>query len=366
MKGLFNNVYKGKKILITGHTGFKGSWLALWLTKLGAEVIGYSKNTPTTPSHFELLKLPIKSITGDVLDKKKLLSTIKKYKPDIIFHMAAQPIVRLSYVDPVNTFETNIMGVVNILESARKVGNIKAIVNITSDKCYRNTGKAQSYIETDPMGGNDPYSASKGAAELVSHAFRHSYFNPDDYGKKHTTLIANVRAGNVIGGGDWAADRLIPDLMKAASKGRTVTIRFPRATRPWQHVLEALSGYLHIGSKLLQGHKEFADNWNFGPTNEHAIPVYKVIEHAKTHWDSFMYEIKEDPHAFHEDRFLMLDSKKARTKLKWKSIWNSHKTFERTVTWYNKFYVQKELVTEQDLEEYINNAKRARVAWATQ
>lgn len=363
MDKLFNNIYKGKKVLITGHTGFKGSWLSLWLSKLGAEVIGYSIDRPSNPSHFDLLNLNITSVIGDVLDKEKLFEIIKTYKPDIVFHMAAQALVRMSYADPVKTLETNIMGTVNVLESCRKTKQVKAIVTITSDKCYQNKEWIWGYKETDPMGGYDPYSASKGCAELVASSYKESFFNPNDYNKNHSTLLATVRAGNVIGGGDWAKDRLIPDIMKAASLGENITVRNPRATRPWQHVLEPLSGYLQLGWKLLEGKKEFADNWNFGPGNDSSLAVSEVIEQIKKYWDEINYEIKESAVNFHEANLLKLDSTKARTKLKWKNIWDSNKTFEKTTNWYKNYYKNKTILSEKDLDNYINDAKQASAEW---
>jgi CDP-glucose 4,6-dehydratase len=360
---MFNDIYKGKKVLITGHTGFKGSWLSLWLTKLGADVIGYSKDIPTKPNHFELLDIDMISITGDVLDKIKIYNTIKRYKPDIIFHMAAQALVRKSYLEPVNTMETNIIGTINVLESVRRLGQTKAIVNITSDKSYQNKEHIWGYKEHDPMGGDDPYSASKGAADLISQAYRKSFFKPEEYKKSHTTLLANVRAGNVIGGGDWAQDRLIPDLMKAAHKGEIVIIRNPHATRPWQHVLEPLSGYLLVGAKLLKGEKEFSDDWNFGPTDEATIPVHEVIAHTAKHWDKIRHKIQADKAKLHEANLLKLDSTKARIKLQWKPVWDSHTTFEKTAKWYKEFYTNKHILTEQDLDDYINDARQSSILW---
>jgi CDP-glucose 4,6-dehydratase len=366
MENQFNNIYKDKTVLVTGHTGFKGSWLTLWLSKLGATVVGYSKDIPSNPSHFELLKLNVISIVGDILDKEKLTETILTYKPDIVFHMAAQPLVRLSYKNPVETFETNIMGTINVLEACRQAGTVKAIVNVTSDKCYQNNETGKPFQEDDPMGGDDPYSASKGAVEIVSNSYRKSFFKPEEYGISHSTLIANVRAGNVIGGGDWAHDRLIPDIMRATSKGEKVTIRKPHATRPWQHVLEPLSGYLQVGAHLLEGKKEFADNWNFGPSDSFHLPVHEVINHTKKHWDKIDFEIQEDPNGLHEAKLLALDSSKARNKLKWKNVWDHHATFEKTVHWYKVYYTDAILISEQDLAAYIEDAKKSAAVWIIQ
>lgn len=349
---LFNNIYKGKKVLVTGHTGFKGSWMALWLTKMGAKVIGYSIDTPSAPNHHELLKLKITSIKGDILDRKKLEAALKKYKPDIVFHMAAQAIVRKSYEDPTGTFETNIVGTMNVLEACRKAG-VKAIVNVTSDKCYENVEQLWGYRESDAMGGSDPYSASKGAAEILSQSYRRSF----------DMMIANVRAGNVIGGGDWARDRLIPDIMRATSKREPVHIRNPYATRPWQHVLEPLSGYLLVGARLLEGKKEFADNWNFGPADTSNLSVFEVTEHTKKHWDNIVYKVKTSKKNPHEAHLLKLDSTKAHTLLKWRNVWDHHRTFEKTVNWYKHFYENNALISEKDLVEYINDAEKASLIW---
>jgi CDP-glucose 4,6-dehydratase len=347
----FNNIYKGKKVLVTGHTGFKGSWMTLWLTKMGAKVVGYSLDIPTKPSHYVLLDLDVVSVKGDILDKKKIEATIKKYKPDIVFHLAAQALVRPSYEEPQKTIETNVMGTVNVLEACRKNG-IKAIVNVTSDKCYQNLEQDKGYKETDPMGGNDPYSASKGAVEIVSQSYRTSF----------GMNIANVRAGNVIGGGDWAKHRLIPDIMRATSNGKMVPIRNPIATRPWQHVLEPISGYLLVGAGLLEGKKEIADNWNFGPSDTANLTVQEVTKHTKKHWDIIMYEIDKGSHP-HEAKLLRLDSSKANSLLKWKSVWDNNKTFEKTVNWYKNFYTSKKVITEEDLESYISDALKAGLIW---
>lgn len=365
MDRLFADIYRNKCVLVTGHTGFKGSWLSFWLQKMGAKVIGYSIDIPTSPSHFQLLDLDITSIVGDVLDKDRMLEVVKTYQPDVVFHMAAQPLVRESYADPTKTFETNIMGTVNVLEACRKVQAVKAIVNITSDKCYQNNETGQAYKEGDPMGGHDPYSASKGAAELVANSYRSSFFSGDGYGKSHTTLLADVRAGNVIGGGDWAKDRLIPDLVKAAEKGETVTIRNPHAIRPWQHVLEPLSGYLQIGWKLLEGKEEFAENWNFGPSDASVLSVAEVVDHSMKHWENIKHKVQEDPNRLHEAHLLSLDSSKAQEDLGWKPVWNSHEAIEKTVTWYKEYYAAYSLRTEEDLNSYVESAKDLSVEWIT-
>lgn len=359
---LFQDIYKNKKVFLTGHTGFKGSWLALWLSKLGAEVFGYSLDIPTKPSHFELLNLNLKTELGDILDKKKLSKTIESFSPDIVFHMAAQPLVRRSYLEPAKTFETNIMGTLNVLESCRET-KVKAIVNITSDKCYDNQEHLRGYKEDDPMGGKDPYSASKGCAEILANSYRYSFFNINEGSKSHTTLLADVRAGNVIGGGDWAEDRLIPDLIRAASSNQKVVIRYPRSVRPWQHVLEPLSGYLQLGWKLLESQTEFAENWNFGPNDEADLTVKEVIERSKNIWDKIDYHIQESPKNFHEAGLLKLDSNKARAKLNWESVWNLDETFRRTISWYKNYYETSQISSKEDLEAYIKAATVKKLAW---
>lgn len=357
MSTLFANIYRGKRVFITGHTGFKGSWLALWLTKLGAKVTGYSLNIPSQPSHCELLNLNIQSITGDILDQTNLTQAIAESQPDIVFHLAAQSLVRESYANPVTTFATNVMGTVHVLEACRSVNSIKAILNITSDKCYHNDESGKHYQETDALGGYDPYSASKGCAELVGNAYRNSFF------QNGTALLADVRAGNVVGGGDWAKDRLIPDLMRAASKHEVVAIRNPRATRPWQHVLEPLSGYLQLGWKLLGGQANLADNWNFGPDQHSVFTVQQVVTQVQQQWPEVQFAIQENPQNDHEAQMLTLDSTKARRQLNWQSVWDSQTTFTKTIAWYKNYYQKNTLTSEQDLTDYIADAKRAGVDW---
>lgn len=350
---LFGGLYNNKKVLITGHTGFKGSWLALWLTQMGAKVIGYSLGVPSEPNHIELLDLDIVSIIGDIRDAKKLNEVYDKYQPDIVFHLAAQSLVRYSYNNPVETFETNIMGTINVYEAARQTESVKAIVNITSDKAYKNKEWGhRGYRENDAMGGHDPYSASKGCAELVTSSYRNSFFNLDAYNKSHHILLASCRAGNAIGGGDWADDRLIPDIMRAVNNNEKVIIRSPNATRPWQHVLEPLSGYLLVGQKLLEGKKEFAEGWNFGPGDKGSIAVKEVVEYIKQYWNKIDYTINEDNNNPYETNLLKLDCSKAHLKLGWSAKWDSQTTFEKTVTWYKEFYENKNIISLQQLIDY--------------
>ena len=363
MKNLFGGIYKNRRVLVTGHTGFKGSWLVYWLKQMGADVIGYALEVPTKPSHIELLDLDIVSVIGDIRDQEKLDRIFKIYQPEIVFHLAAQPLVRLSYEDPIETYGINVMGTLYVYEACRKV-NVKAIVNITSDKCYENREWVWGYRENDPMGGYDPYSSSKGCAELLTSSYRNSYFNLKDYIKKHHTLLASCRAGNVIGGGDWAKDRLITDIMVAVSKREKVQIRNPQATRPWQHVLEPLSGYLQIGQKLLEGKKEFAEGWNFGPSDEGAITVEEVVKHIRQYWEKIDYELNSDSQQPHEANLLKLDCSKAHIKLRWKDVWDGQKTFEITTSWYKAFYEQKKVLTKENLDNYIEDAKSKNIEWA--
>jgi CDP-glucose 4,6-dehydratase len=363
MQNLFAGIYKNKTVLVTGHTGFKGSWLVYWLNKMGAKVIGYSLEPPTNPNHINLLNLDIISVIGDIGDQEKLNQTFEMYKPSIVFHLAAQPLVRLSYEDPINTYETNVMGTLKVFESCRKY-NVEAIVNITSDKAYDNKEWIWGYRENDPMGGYDPYSSSKGCADILASSYRSSYFNPKDYNKTHNTLLATCRAGNVIGGGDWAKDRLITDIMVSVSQNKKVSIRNPNATRPWEHVLEPLSGYLHIGQKLLQNKVEFGDAWNFGPSDEGSITVEEVVKYVKKYWNKIDYNIDKNKNQPHEANLLKLDCSKAHIQLKWKDVWDSETTFEKTVKWYKAYYEQNQILTSQDLEDYVSDAKEKNIDWA--
>ncbi|MCG3676901.1 CDP-glucose 4,6-dehydratase [Aliarcobacter butzleri] len=366
MENLFSGMYKNKTVLVTGHTGFKGSWLVYWLNQMGAKVIGYSLEAPTTPNHFNLLfgeNSQLISIIGDIRDLNKLNQVFETYKPDIVFHLAAQALVRLSYDNPIETYETNVMGTLKVFEACRK-HKVKAIVNITSDKAYENKEWVWGYREKDPMGGYDPYSSSKGCADILASSYRNSYFNLREYKKTHNTLLATCRAGNVIGGGDWAKDRLITDIMLSVSQNKKVNIRNPKATRPWQHVLEPLSGYLQIGQKLLEEKVEFADAWNFGPSDEGSIAVEAVVKNVKKYWDKIDYEISSNPNQLHEANLLKLDCSKAHILLKWKDVWDSDTTFEKTVKWYKAFYEDKNILTKEDLEEYIKNAIDKNIEWS--
>lgn len=361
---MLRNIYQNKKVLITGHTGFKGSWLALWLSKLGATILGCSLEPPSHPNHHDLLKLENNSVTCDIRDINKLKAVFKNFKPEIIFHLAAQALVRESYQNPIYTFETNVLGTVNIFEACRSVESVKAIVNITSDKCYENKEWIWGYRENDPMGGHDPYSASKSCAELICDSYRESFFPVDTYLKTHQTLVASCRAGNVIGGGDWGNERLVPDLMKAASLKETAVIRNPNATRPWQHVLEPLSGYLLLGEKLLNQKINFAGPWNFGPRDEGHMDVLSVIKTLKKNWSSIHYEIVQKTDNPHEANLLRLDCSKANTLLGWRSNWDSNITFEKTAQWYQDYYENNKISSVVQLDDYIKDGQNKKQPWA--
>jgi CDP-glucose 4,6-dehydratase len=361
---MFNNIYHNRKVLVTGHTGFKGSWLALWLSQMGAKIIGYSLQPPTEPNHFQLLEMGINSIIGDVRDMDQLKQLFREQQPEIVFHLAAQAIVRLSYRNPIETFTSNVVGTINVLEASRSCDTARAIVNVTSDKCYENREWSWAFREIDALGGYDPYSASKGCAELVTSCWRNSFFNPKDYGRTHRTLLASARAGNVIGGGDWAADRLIPDIMRAVHQNEKVKLRNPQATRPWQHVLEPVSGYLLLGQKLLEGQKALAEAWNFGPSKEEDITVGEIVHQVKRVWPKIDYEIDQTPDQPHEAGTLRLDCAKARTKLQWLPVWNGMEAIEKTTLWYKAFYESNKIVSDEHLDCYIRDAKSKHSAWA--
>jgi CDP-glucose 4,6-dehydratase len=364
---LFKNVYSGKKVFITGHTGFKGSWLAYWLRRLNADIMGYSLPPPTVPNHFELLDLDIASMVGDIRDKKTLQDSLIEYRPDIVFHLAAQAIVRQSYQEPIETFTTNCLGTVNLLEACRLAGSVKAVIVITSDKCYENKEWSWGYRENDTIGGFDPYSASKGCVELIISCWRNSFFNLLDYGRKHMTLLASTRAGNVIGGGDWAVDRIVPDLMRSATTNAATLIRNPRAIRPWQHVLESLSGYLLLGQKLLDGRKEFSGAWNFGPgSHEKIITVGQLAESFKNLWPHITFREENTDDELHETTYLRLDISKAQLELRWNPVWDLSTGISRTVNWYKSHCELGKINTSDDLQSFTIEAQTKRHEWAVE
>lgn len=326
--------WKGKRVLMTGHTGFKGSWLSLWLQSMGAEVVGFALAPPTHPSLFEVAKVSqgMTSVIGDIRDMAKLQAVFAEHNPEIVIHMAAQPLVRHSYKNPVDTYSTNVMGTVHLLEAVRNSPGVKAVVNITTDKCYENREWVWGYRENEPMGGYDPYSNSKGCAELVTAAYRSSFFNANSHAK-HGVALASVRAGNVIGGGDWAADRLIPDILAAFEQGQRVDIRNPHATRPWQHVLEPLRGYLTLAECLFEHGPSFAEGWNFGPNDEDAKPVGWIVEQMAALWGSgAQWQIDTGQHP-HEANYLKLDISKARSRLDWYPALSLNDALELVIDW---------------------------------
>jgi CDP-glucose 4,6-dehydratase len=347
-------IYKDKKVFLTGHTGFKGSWMTYWLQSIGAEVVGYSLPPNTEPNHFELLKLDMTSHFNDICDLNKLQKAIKASKPDIIFHLAAQPLVRYSYQNPIETYQTNVIGTANVLEAARECESVKAIIVITTDKCYENIEQKKGYIESDKMGGYDPYSSSKGCAELVVSSYRNSFFNLNDFKLTHQTLLATARAGNVIGGGDWSLDRLIPDLIKGAVADKKTSIRYPKSTRPWQHVLDPIYGYLMLGEKLLDSKIDFASSWNFGPEENEILAVEQVLEYSKNIWNKINFEYEIGSKQLHEAGLLSLNIDKAKNILAWSPNWNNVKSITKTIEWYKDFYTSNKLNTDSDLKNYIN------------
>ncbi len=325
----------GKRVFVTGHTGFKGSWLSLWLQQLGAEVTGYALSPPTNPSLFDVANVAsgMTSVIGDVRDAESLTRCMKMAKPDIVIHMAAQALVRSSYDNPVETYATNVMGSVHMLEAVRQTASVRAVVNVTSDKCYENNEWLWGYREIESMGGYDPYSSSKGCAELITSAYRNSFFNHENY-SEHGVALASVRAGNVIGGGDWAMDRLIPDVMRAIQAGQSVKIRNPHAIRPWQHVLEPLSGYLLLAEKLYAGGTGFAEGWNFGANDEDAKPVQWIVEQLTSRWgEGASWELDINPQP-HEAQYLKLDCSKAKARLGWEPRWSLDECLLNITNWH--------------------------------
>lgn len=339
MTDLFNNFFKGKRVLITGHTGFKGSWLAIWLHELGAEVIGVAQDPYTERDNYVLSGIGKKikaDLRADIRNGNRIKEIFREYQPEIVFHLAAQPLVRLSYDIPVDTYETNVMGTIHIMEAIRVTDSVKAGVMITTDKCYENKEQIWGYRENEPMGGYDPYSSSKGAAEIAINSWRRSFFNPEQHAK-HGKSIASVRAGNVIGGGDWALDRIIPDCIKALEAGRPIEIRSPKAIRPWQHVLEPLSGYMLLAKKMWDEPARYCEGWNFGPKLESITPVWDVAQKVVRNYGRGELTDISDPEALHEANLLMLDISKAKFRLDWEPKMNIDECVALTVDWYKRY-----------------------------
>jgi CDP-glucose 4,6-dehydratase len=335
--GFINSVFwKDKKVFLTGHTGFKGSWLSIWLQSMGAKVTGYSLSPPTEPSLFKLCaieNLIDRSVVGDIRNYKQLSESLSQSVPDIVIHMAAQPLVRASYNDPIETYETNVMGTVYLLEAIKSCSSVKAVLNVTTDKCYDNKEWIWGYREDEPLGGYDPYSSSKACSELVTSAFRSSFF-PKELYSDHHVAIASARAGNVIGGGDWAQDRLVPDVLKSILNKEKIVIRNPNAIRPWQHVLEPLSGYLLLCQNLYQNGSTYAESWNFGPNDTDAKPVEWIVNKICEKWDDFNlgYELDRTNQP-HEAHYLKLDCSKAKHLLNWYPRWNLDMALTKIVEW---------------------------------
>ncbi len=364
MPTLFHNAFQDQRVLVTGHTGFKGSWLSLWLAELGAQVIGYSLEPPTQPDNFSACRLSerLTDLRGDVRDLDKLQETFERYAPQAVFHLAAQPLVRQSYAQPVETFAANGMGTVNVLEAARGCPSVRAVVCITSDKVYENLERLQGYVETDRLGGRDPYSASKAMAELAIAAYRQSFF-----AGAGSPLVASARAGNVIGGGDWGADRLVPDCVRALTQGRPVGLRNPASRRPWQFILEPLSGYLWLAARLLEGKRDLAEAWNFGPPESTPVSVGELAAKLVELWGAGSLEMQPQPQAPHEAGMLSLSWEKAARRLAWQPVYNWETALAETVSWYQTYYES----AGQDLydtcvkqvQTYTEQARALGLAW---
>ena len=343
MVDIFDSFYKGKRVLVTGHTGFKGSWLSIWLHELGAEVVGVGLDPYSEKDNFVLSGIGNKikaDIRADIRDGKQMKEIFAEYQPEIVFHLAAQPLVRLSYDIPVETYDTNVMGTIHIMEAIRATRSVKVGVMITTDKCYDNCETLEGYVETDPFGGYDPYSSSKGACEVAIQSWRRSFFNPEDYGKKHTVSLASVRAGNVIGGGDWAKDRIIPDCIRALEAGKVIDIRSPKAVRPWEHVLEPLSGYMLLAQLMWDNPTEYCEGWNFGPEAEGVSTVWEVASEVIKNYGLGELKDSSDPNAVHEAKLLMLNINKAKSRLGWYPRMNMQQCMELVVDWYKKYQTE--------------------------
>ena len=368
MNHLFAKAFDGLTVLVTGHTGFKGSWLTLWLSELGANVIGYSlEEPPTDPSNFELLQLGrrIVDIRADIRDLERLKQVVATHRPQVIFHLAAQPIVLRSYEQPKLTFDTNTTGTINVLEAIRTAGSVRALVSITTDKVYRDQGWLWGYRENDRLGGHDPYSASKAMAEFAIASYRHSYFPPARY-EEHGTAIATVRAGNVIGGGDFADYRLVPDCMRALMAGRPILIRNPGSIRPWQHVLEPLSGYLWLAARLLQDGPAFAEPWNFGPLEQKGVTTQTLAEKLIQFWGAGSWKGTDPSPQKEETGTLRLSWEKAADRLPWRPVYTIDEALAEITAWFKAYQGQSEMfnVGREHIEAYVEKATTLNLAWA--
>ncbi len=354
---MFENTYKGKRVLITGHTGFKGSWLSIWLKMMGAHVIGYALEPYTGRDNFVVTKLEDKvtHIIGDVRNYQVLFDVLKEYKPEFVFHLAAQPLVRESYVNPKETYDVNIGGTVNVLECCRLTNSVKVIINVTTDKCYENKEWIWGYRESDRLGGYDPYSSSKAGSEIVTQAYRNSFFHPEK-NMDHRKSLSSTRSGNVIGGGDWRTDRLLPDCIRALEQNKPIVIRNPNAYRPWQHVFEPLYGYLLLSSKMVEEPRVYCGAWNFAPEEKALMTVCEVADLVIENWGKGSWESRLDENAPHEAHALRLNITKAMTLLDWKPVWDIEQAVRTTVDWY-KSYQAKDmyLFCEQQIKSYMKN-----------
>lgn len=354
---LFNNFYKGKRVLVTGHTGFKGSWLSIWLNEMGAEVIGVGLDPYSDRDNYVLSEIGGKikaDIRADIRDKELMKQIFSEYHPEIVFHLAAQPLVRLSYDMPVETYEVNVMGTINIMEAIRNTKSVRVAIMITTDKCYDNCEQLTGYVETDPFGGYDPYSSSKGACEIAIQSWRRSFFNPDDHGKKHNVSLSSVRAGNVIGGGDWAKDRIVPDCIRALETSKIIEIRSPQAVRPWEHVLEPLSGYLLLAKKMWENPTKYCEGWNFGPEEESILTVWDVATAIIKEFGSGELMDISDADAPHEANLLMLNVNKAKLRLGWKPRLNADQTIALTSDWYKRYKTENVYsICVEEIEKFV-------------
>lgn len=358
MVDIYNNFYKGKRVLITGHTGFKGSWLAVWLHELGAEVVGLALDPATEKDNYVLSGIGDKILAdcrADIRNGEEIKKIFHEYEPEIVFHLAAQPLVRLSYDIPAETYEVNVMGTIHVMEAIRATSSVKVGVMITTDKCYENNEQEAGYVETDPFGGYDPYSSSKGACEIAIQSWRRSFFNPAEYGRKHHVALASVRAGNVIGGGDWALDRIIPDCIRALEQGKPISIRSPHAVRPWEHVLEPLSGYLLLAQKMWSKPTEYSEGWNFGPEADSVSTVWQVATELTRSYGSGTLVDASESDAVHEAKLLMLNINKAKTKLGWSPRMNMQQCMELVADWYKR-YKQEDVYSlcVEEINKYIS------------